>query len=188
MQTIKQGSRGAAVETAQRLLLAKGHSPGAADGLFGPKTLAATLAFQRAKGLTVDGIIGPKTWAALQGTGKPPHSAHFKLSEFACHDGTAVPQAYWSNVQRLMDELERVRAVWDKPIVIVSGYRTAAYNKGCGGATHSQHLTANAADLTVQGVAPSTVYAKLDALYPREGLGKYATFTHLDLRGYRARW
>ena len=151
MQTIQQGSRGAAVETAQRLLLAKGYSPGAVDGIFGPKTLAAVQAFQRAMGLAVDGIAGPKTWAALQGKDEPPHSAHFKLSEFACN-------------------------------------RTAAYNQGCGGAKYSQHLTANAADIQVRGVSPSTVYAKLDALYPNQGLGKYATFTHLDLRGTRARW
>lgn len=188
MQTIQQGSRGAAVETAQRLLRAKGYSPGTVDGIFGPKTLAAVQAFQRAMGLAVDGIAGPKTWAALQGKDEPPHSAHFKLSEFACHDGTAVPQVYWSNVQRLMDELECVRAVWDVPIVVVSGYRTVAYNQGCGGAKYSQHLTANAADIQVRGVSPSTVYAKLDALYPNQGLGKYATFTHLDLRGTRARW
>ena len=188
MDIIKQGSRGTAVETAQGLLSAQGYSPGAVDGIFGPKTLAAVQGFQRAMGLAVDGIVGPKTWAALQESGGQPRSAHFKLSEFACHDGTAVPRQYWPNVQRLMKELERVRAVWGVPIVVNSGYRTASYNQGCGRAKGSQHLTANAADIQVQGVSPSAVYAQLDALYPNQGLGKYATFTHLDLRGHRARW
>jgi len=36
------------------------------DGDFGPKTLSATRAFQRAMGLTVDGIVGPQTWRRLQ--------------------------------------------------------------------------------------------------------------------------
>jgi hypothetical protein len=36
------------------------------DGVFGPKTLAAVKAFQKAHPpLTVDGICGPNTWAAL---------------------------------------------------------------------------------------------------------------------------
>jgi peptidoglycan hydrolase-like protein with peptidoglycan-binding domain len=35
------------------------------DGVFGAKTEAATLAFQKARGLTADGIIGPNTWSEL---------------------------------------------------------------------------------------------------------------------------
>lgn len=35
------------------------------DNDFGPKTLAAVLAFQQAKGLKVDGEVGKNTWAAL---------------------------------------------------------------------------------------------------------------------------
>jgi len=34
-------------------------------GPFGPKTHAAVVALQKAKGRTADGIVGPKTWAAL---------------------------------------------------------------------------------------------------------------------------
>lgn len=34
-------------------------------GPFGPKTHAAVVALQKAKGLTADGIVGAKTWAAL---------------------------------------------------------------------------------------------------------------------------
>lgn len=36
-----------------------------ADGIFGPKTKAAVVAYQTAAGLSADGIVGPKTWAAL---------------------------------------------------------------------------------------------------------------------------
>lgn len=52
-------SRGAEVRIAQRRLGV------AADGVFGPGTLAAVKAFQRSRGLTADGVVGPATWAAL---------------------------------------------------------------------------------------------------------------------------
>jgi hypothetical protein len=35
------------------------------DGLYGPRTFAAVLAFQRRHALVVDGLTGPKTWAVL---------------------------------------------------------------------------------------------------------------------------
>ncbi|MCA9997545.1 MAG: DUF4157 domain-containing protein [Anaerolineales bacterium] len=35
------------------------------DGIFGPKTQAAVIAFQQANGLSVDGIVGKNTWKSL---------------------------------------------------------------------------------------------------------------------------
>lgn len=188
-ETIKRGSKGETVKKMQQLLVAVGYglTKYGADGSFGAESEEALRRFQEANGLAVDGICGPKTWAVLQAEDEPG-TEHFKLREFACRDGSAVPRAYWGNVRALMAELEKIRGVWGRPIVINSGYRTKTYNQQCGGAKASQHLTANAVDFNVQGVAPSTVYAKLDAMYPDQGLGKYADFTHLDLRGYRARW
>jgi uncharacterized protein (TIGR02594 family) len=51
----------------QTALAAAGFNPGPHDGVTGPLTRAAILAFQRARGLEVDGIVGPKTRAALFG-------------------------------------------------------------------------------------------------------------------------
>jgi peptidoglycan hydrolase-like protein with peptidoglycan-binding domain len=34
------------------------------DGVYGPQSKAACIAFQRDHGLSADGIVGPRTWAA----------------------------------------------------------------------------------------------------------------------------
>lgn len=63
--TVSYGSRGDAVRKLQELLNALGYDCGSVDGIFGSKTKAAVLAFQKANGLSVDGIVGPLTWAKL---------------------------------------------------------------------------------------------------------------------------
>jgi peptidoglycan hydrolase-like protein with peptidoglycan-binding domain len=65
--TLRSGSRGSSVRLLQAALTALGFDPGTIDGVFGSRTRAAVLAFQRARGLAADGIVGPKTWAALAG-------------------------------------------------------------------------------------------------------------------------
>jgi peptidoglycan hydrolase-like protein with peptidoglycan-binding domain len=56
----------------QKLLQAHGFSPGTIDGVYGPKSVAAVLNFQRARKLTADGQVGPATLAALNA--RPPMS------------------------------------------------------------------------------------------------------------------
>lgn len=43
-----------------------GFYAGSIDGKIGPKTKAAVMEFQKAKGLKADGKVGPKTWAELE--------------------------------------------------------------------------------------------------------------------------
>ena len=62
---VSHGSRGDAVRKLQELLNALGYDCGSVDGIFGSKTKAAVLAFQKANGLGADGIVGPLTWAKL---------------------------------------------------------------------------------------------------------------------------
>jgi peptidoglycan hydrolase-like protein with peptidoglycan-binding domain len=75
--TLRLDSRGPSVVTLQKKLKAAGFDPGAADGAFGPKTLAAVKGFQKAHGLAADGVVGPKTWSALNKATapKPPPPA-----------------------------------------------------------------------------------------------------------------
>jgi len=62
---LKTGATGPAVEALQKQLQKAGFDPGGTDGAFGPRTEAAVMAFQKAKGLDADGVVGPRTKAAL---------------------------------------------------------------------------------------------------------------------------
>jgi hypothetical protein len=61
--TLRQGATGAPVRAWQERLCALGYEPGKADGAFGPKTLAATQAFQASRGLASSGVVDAATWA-----------------------------------------------------------------------------------------------------------------------------
>lgn len=57
--------RGEDVKLAQERLNIKGCDAGVEDGIFGIKTMDATIEFQTEHNLEIDGIIGQKTWAKL---------------------------------------------------------------------------------------------------------------------------
>lgn len=67
MANLSQGSRGPEVRTLQTKLNEQlfPRPNLAVDGIFGPLTRAAVVAFQRQAGLAQDGIVGPRTRAAL---------------------------------------------------------------------------------------------------------------------------
>lgn len=55
------------VKYVQKYLNAIGYNCGTADGIFGAKSHNATVAYQKANGLSADGIIGKNTWKKLIG-------------------------------------------------------------------------------------------------------------------------
>ncbi|MBQ7642438.1 MAG: spore cortex-lytic enzyme [Clostridia bacterium] len=62
---LKQGSSGSTVRTLQQKLKNWGYYTGAVDGVYGAKTKAAVISFQKKNGLVADGIAGAKTLAAM---------------------------------------------------------------------------------------------------------------------------
>jgi N-acetylmuramoyl-L-alanine amidase len=57
--------RGTDIRAVQQRLNDLNFPCGLTDGSYGPKTLAAVVKYQKAKGLKVDGKVGPATWAKL---------------------------------------------------------------------------------------------------------------------------
>ena len=117
-------------------------------------------------------------------------SPHFRYSEFDCnHCGK-----YGDLISaELVGVLEELRAHFGgKAVTINSGVRCDFHNQNVGGATNSRHKieNADAADIVVAGVAPSTVHEYLTQEYPGQyGIGRYSSFTHIDTRpGGAARW
>ena len=65
-----------------------------------------------------------------------------------------MPEALLPNLKTLCEVvLEPLRACAGKPIVISSGYRGPALNRAVGGASQSQHLRGEAADLHLPSIA-----------------------------------
>lgn len=123
----------------------------------------------------------------------------FSLDEFECHTGEPVPQQYIGNVTDLcMGVLQPLRNRWG-PLIVLSGYRSPAYNHGVGGALHSTHMTAMGAD--IRPIRRDSVPEFLEmiesmirggSLPALGGFGKYPGWAHLDIRhspdGHLRRW
>lgn len=112
-------------------------------------------------------------------------SANFKVSEFACKDGSDT--VFISSV--LVTVLQKIRDHFAKPVIINSAYRNDAYNKKVGGADYSQHKYGTAADIHISGVSPAEIAAYVETIMPNTGgIGIYSSFVHVDVRTARARW
>lgn len=113
-------------------------------------------------------------------------SKHFKVKEFAQKDFRCDKVIVDTE---LIDVLEDIRAHFNKPVNVTSGYRTPEYNTKIGGVKKSQHTKGTAADIKVSGIPAKEVQKYLKHKYPNKyGIGSYSTFTHIDVRAKKARW
>jgi len=101
-----------------------------------------------------------------------------------------VPLELVANATRLCrGVLQPLRDAWRAPIIVVSGYRTADWNRRVGGAQRSTHLDASGADVRpvephmmlkfVQELENLIASLELPAL---GGIGVYSGWVHLDTR------
>ena len=87
---------------------------------------------------------------------------HFLLEEFTL-SSTALalrienkPEPeHLQNLRNLASQMELVRALFEKPIEITSGYRNPKVNAAVGGVPNSAHALGHAADFHVHGLTES---------------------------------
>lgn len=106
-----------------------------------------------------------------------------KITCSCCGTGDLVPEVY--------AVLELVRAYFNRPVTINSGYRCLKYNRSIGSNDRSQHPKGTAVDIRVKDIEPVEVYEFLDETFPNTyGIGLYVdmNFVHTDVREVKARW
>lgn len=109
---------------------------------------------------------------------------YFKVKEFACADSKIT----FLNLD-MVSVLDKIREHFNAPVTVNSGFRTTSKNNFVGGAANSQHLYGNAADIVVKGHTPSEVADYVEKILLNSGgIGRYQTFTHVDVRATKARW
>jgi uncharacterized protein YcbK (DUF882 family) len=121
-------------------------------------------------------------------------TSHFSLKEFKQPARHGLPELPYpeewitTRLVPLCNQLELIRsALGDKPITIISGYRSLDYNNAIKGSKKSQHMEGLAADIEVKGINALEVHDLIFKLYQDKkiqigGLGRYNTFTHVDIR------
>lgn len=117
---------------------------------------------------------------------------NFSLEEFECKCGCKMPADIEENIKELADNLQALRDVIGR-IDLTNAYRCKEHNADVGGAIDSQHIKGKAADIKSNALSPSEIASIVEDLMKNEkfktgGIGIYNTFTHVDIRGVRARW
>ena len=183
------------------LLYYLGYYFGEIDDKWDDACKRATTSFQEDFGaIDVDGILGKETEKALKHAvayGMPAKEEpkdfwegikYFKRSEFKCKCGKCGGFPVEPS-EELVLLLEKIRKYFGKPVIVNSGIRCATHNRNVGGASLSQHLKGTAADIVVKGITPERVAKYAETLLPKSGgIGRYKTFTHVDVRSTKARW
>ena len=92
--------------------------------------------------------------------------------------------------QRLIDVLQLIRDILNKPIYINSGYRCDKHNKEVGGSSNSQHTKGKAADIRIKDMSVKQMYEMVKCFPTITGIGIYPeqNFIHVDVRDKPSTW
>ena len=109
---------------------------------------------------------------------------HLEWDELACSDGTPYPQEWKDRAQELAELFEMIRwTCGDRPLQVLSAYRTPEHNRRVGGVPKSQHLEGRALDLRPpEGMDSFSFFKIIKSMRLSGGIGFYRTFVHVDIR------
>lgn len=126
---------------------------------------------------------------------------HFSAEEFTEYfrvhrrgvANSAPDPEMWANIVPTLKIVDQLRSHFGRSIVLLSSYRSPAYNRAIGDAApKSMHMQFRALDIAVAGKAPRQVFDVLSAWRAagkfKGGLGLYNSFVHVDTRGSNATW
>lgn len=121
---------------------------------------------------------------SLKADGDRQLSAHFKVREFACQDGSDAVFIH----PLLPVWAEQFREI-NGPFSPNSAYRTVSHNKAIGGASYSRHCQGTAMDIPAVNAAPQELYEAAEKILGQSGgLGLYPWGIHVDTRKVKTRW
>ena len=90
---------------------------------------------------------------------------NFKLSEIKCKCGGKYCNGYPVGFSyELLDQLQKVRNHFKKPVMITSAIRCTKHNANVGGIKNSKHTQGKAVDFYVKGVSYKELYAYIKTL------------------------
>lgn len=110
------------------------------------------------------------------------HSRHFSESELTCKCGCGLNAA----TPELLELIEACRAILNTPMVVRSATRCEKHNTASGGVKNSKHVSGNALDFYVTGLAPAVVFKVLKSWHEAGrlpqlgGIGLYDWGVHVD--------
>jgi len=107
---------------------------------------------------------------------------YFSQKEFACKCGCGD---YKMDEETVL-KLDRLRALWGKPLIVSSAKRCPSHNKRAGGAINSFHLYGAAIDLITGPDQHSLIKLAINVGFM--GIGVAKGFIHIDTRLNRTDW
>lgn len=118
------------------------------------------------------------------------YSPHFSRRELDCRCGCETPPHIQKNIAEHAQVLEKYRAVLGVPMHVHCCYRCPRHNAAVGGKPASQHLVGKGTDFHTKAHTPAQLAREAEKVPELKdgGIHAYSWGTHVDNRGYRARW